>query len=104
MTNSISYDISDIRAEQSIDLMIQSLREEDVQREQLQRNYFGALVPVSETYDKQARALKKSLQKNRERLLKKEEVSLHVSNDLIASIYGFANWQTLQGLINDFDN
>ena len=84
--------------------MIQSLREEDVQREQLQRNYFGALVPVSETYDKQARALKKSLQKNRERLLKKEEVSLHVSNDLIASIYGFANWQTLQGLINDFDN
>ena len=101
MNNFILDDAERTENNKRIDEMILESCKAQKKRLNLEKIPFDNSNPSISAYKKQAKSLQSALQKHKDTLLKQDKVSLQTSLHITSNIYGFENWQTLSGTMDD---
>ncbi len=103
MNNFILDDVEYAESDKRINEILLESRETQKKRLNLEKIPFDNFSPSISAYKKQAKSLQSALQKHKDTLLKQDKVSLQTSLHITSNIYGFENWQTLSGTMDDLE-
>ena len=102
MNNDISPDLEYSEIDSKINTLLKNAKEATKKRLNLEKIPLESFKPSLSAYKKQARSIQLALQQHRDTLVSQEKISLQTSLHIVSNIYGFENWQTLAGTMEDY--
>ncbi len=102
MKNYVQNHIENAETQILLDKLLHESRQANTKRLNLAKIPLESIEPSISSYKKQARSLQLALQKHREKLIAQDKISLQTSLHIVSHLYGFENWQTLVGTMEDY--